>query len=135
MEVHTAVKTLTDHFIANYLATPVEFDNGPVQPLDEPHVKFTVQVGNSQPNLDSKYKRTVGVVIVRVMVPKGAGDLIGWQIANSVRAALELRTVGGVSLTSADYINAGLLGDQLEQDAGWYQINVNVPFWFDHVVM
>lgn len=135
MLVDTAVKTLADHFISQFSAVPIEFDNGPVSPLDEPHVKFTVQVGKSQPNLDSTYKRTVGVVIVRVMIPKGAGDLIGWQIAKSVVAALELRTVGGISLTSADYVNAGLLGDQLEEDAGWYQINVNVPFWFDHIVM
>lgn len=135
MLVDAAVKALCDHFIATYNSSAIEFDNGPVRPLDDPHVKFTVQVGRSQPNLDSTYKRTVGVVIVRVMIPKGAGDLIGWSLAKSVAAALELRTVSGISLTSADFVNAGLLGDQLEEDAGWYQINVNVPFWFDHIVV
>lgn len=128
------VRTLQQHFSATFTEASVVFDNAPISDQNSAFVHFSVQVGESQPNLDSTFVRTVGVAFAVIKVPKGLGDLVAWDLAEKAAAVLELRTVGSIRLTSAGFLNAGIVGDSLQEDSGWYQINVTVPFWFEHYV-
>ena len=128
-----AVRSLQQHFEAQFTACDKAYDNEPAGIARlEAYAKMTIQVGDSTPNLDSTYKRTMGMVIVQIRVPKGLGDIRAWDLAATAAQVMELRTVGGVRLTSAGFANAGLIGETTEQDSGWFVINVNVPFWFEH---
>lgn len=126
-----AVQAISNRFSANFTAAPIVFENGPPVEMVNPHVRLSVQAGDSMPSLDSGYERTTGIVYVQVLVPKGLGDLRAWNIAEAAAAVLRYQTFDGVRLTSATFTNVGILGDALEQDAGWHQVNVSVPFWIE----
>lgn len=128
-----AVRSIQQHFEASFTACDKAYDNEPAGIARvEPYAKLSIQVGDSNPNVDSTWKRTVGLAVVQIRVPKGLGDIRAWDLAATAASVLELRTIGGVRLTSAGFANAGLIGESTEQDSGWYVINVNVPFWFEH---
>lgn len=138
MNAPQAIRALEQYFVANYSATPIEMPNGPAVERTEPFIRLTVQVGDSMPNLDSTFKRTVGRVSAQALVPKGGGNLRAWDMAHAAANVLEFKQVGSgsskVRLTSASFLDAGLVGDALQIDADFYQVNVSVPFWFEEYV-
>lgn len=130
--VAQAVKSIQQRFAANFSASEIAYDNEPPTERDEPFVRFSIQVGPTNPNLDSGFERTTGVVFISAIVPKGRGDIEAWSLAEQCALVLKYKTFDGVRLTSADFTNVGILGDALEQDSGWFQINVSIPFWFEN---
>lgn len=126
-----AVRAIQQQFAASFVATQIAYDNEPVVERSEPYVRITINFGETSPNLDSSYERSRGIVWLIVRVPKGRGDLIAWDLAEQCAAALRYKTFSGVRLTSADTTNVGILGDALEQDSSWFQINVTIPFWIE----
>ncbi len=135
MEIDQVQIALEQYFATNFVGWPIEFENDPIVARSDPYVRFSVQWGPSMPSLDSSYKRMTGVAYAVCRTPKGTGSILPTQMANAAAKVLELRQVGGVNLSSADVTNLGLLGDQLQIDAGWTQMNVAVPFWFDSYVV
>ena len=130
-ELDQAVVLIQKQISSNWTETPILFDNDPVTNQEDPHLRVSCQIGETQPNLDSSFERTRGIAFLQVIVPKGRGDLVAWGIAKRAAKLLKYKTLGGVRLTSASFTNVGILGDALEQDSGWFQINVSVPFWFE----
>lgn len=135
MKADEAVAAIQQYFAANWATTQVAYGNEPPVERVEPFIRLSVQVGDSMPNLDSTYTRTVGLAMISARVPKGAGDLSAWTLAQNAADVIQLKSIGTVPnkirLTSAGFVDAGIIGDALETDAGWYQVNANVPFWFE----
>jgi hypothetical protein len=126
-----AATAIAARFGANFSAAPIAYENEPPTQRVDPHVRLSVQAGEPTPSLDSGYERTRGVVFIQCLVPKGKGDLLAWNIAEQAAAVFRYATFDGVRMTSASFTNVGILGDALEQDAGWHQVNVSVPFWIE----
>jgi hypothetical protein len=127
-----AIKAIQQQFAAGFSGAQIAYDNEPPVERDAEFVRLSIQLGNSTPNLDSSFERTTGVAFISAIVPKGVGDIRAWALAKDAADVLRYKTFGGVRLTSASYTNVGIIGDALEQDSGWYQINVSIPFWFEH---
>ena len=126
-----ATQQICDYLVANYAAAPLAFDNEPPIQRTDPYVRVSVLIGDSQANLDSTFKRTVGVLMLTARVLKGSGNLRALSLAEQAANIIELRTVGGVRLQTATYMNFGIVGDALEVDAGWHQVVASIPFWFE----
>jgi hypothetical protein len=125
-------KKFKTDFEASTPGVAIEFDNDPSVARVDPYVKLTIQVGPTNPSLDSGFERTTGIAMVLARVPKGNGDILAWSIAEQAALVLKYKTFDGVRLTSADFTNVGILGDALEIDTGWFQINVVVPWWIEN---
>lgn len=127
-----AVREIQKKFASDFTLCQIAYDNEPVAERVNSFVRISVNMGPGNPNLDSSFERTTGIVFLQAIVPKGRGDLEAWSLAETAAEVLTYKTFSGVRLTSADYTNVGLLGDALQQDSGWYQINVAIPFWIEH---
>lgn len=92
----------------------------------EPWVALFVQPATGRQVEVGGRDRYTGTIIVQVFVPQGDGDGEAWAIADAVKEALGRGTHDGVLYRSGYVDNVG--GD----GRGWHQLNVNVPFQFEH---
>jgi len=71
--------------------------------------------------------RRVGVVIVQIFVPAGGGDGVARELADSVAAIYQGRTVNGVIFRGTGLTRVGA-------DGAWVQYNASTPYQADDLV-
>lgn len=131
IEIDEAVKKIEQYVKAHFTDAPLAYDNEPAIQRTAPYVRLAIRFGDAEPNFDSTFERRVGVAMAVVRVPRGMGSILPHTLARKVARVLNYRSIDGVRLSAANFVDAGIVGENLDQDAGWYQVNVNVPFFIE----
>lgn len=125
-------KHLSENF-DEVAATAIAWDNVKFQPtIGTPWVRFSIQ-GNisnfvSIGGVNVKTRR-LGLLFAQVFIPEGTGTLRANQIADAVKTVVEATQLAtGENFKAATQIEIG------NSSAGWYQVNVSVPFHYDEQV-
>lgn len=92
-------------------------------------VRLSIQYNNSNyvSTGASQRVRRFGIVFLQIFVAEDTETLLASQIADNAVAVFETRLLNGVVFESPNVTNAS-------NDAGWYQLNIAIPFYFDDIV-
>lgn len=125
-EFAATVKSIEEHFRAQYTETPVEWENAaPFNSNGARFVRFVVrEAGRQQIALpqSSRSTRLVGVVMAQVLVPRNEGTRKAREIADLIAGLFDKQKVGNVQFREAEARPIGATGQ-------WWQMNVSVPFF------
>lgn len=127
-------QTIRERFNAEW---PVEqpgipFSFGDVEynpPDDEPWVRVNTLSGAQTQVSMGKLRRfrRVGIVVVQIFVPAGSGDGTARELADSVSAIYQGRTVNGVIFRGTGLTRVGV-------DGAWVQYNASTPYQADDLI-
>jgi len=131
----TDAQTIRQRFDTEWpLAQPgVRYTFGDVEfspPENEAWVQLHILSGEQRQVSMGKYRRfrRIGVVMVQIFVPAGSGDGEARELADSVTAIFEGRTVNGVIFRGTGLNRVGVTGS-------WVQWNAATPYQADSLVL
>jgi len=116
-------------------AFPVQYDNVSenafVKPDDSKWARFHIMAGQgAQLTLGAtKDHRFPGVAVVQIFIPQGQGDKEAHEIADVIKTYFMSTSDSGVT-----YRTPYELPGRSDTDTGEWQVNVNIPFYFDEIV-
>lgn len=126
--------TIRQRFNAEWpIAQPsVPFSFGDVEynpPDDESWVRVSTLSGAQTQVSMGKLRRfrRVGLVVVQIFVPAGSGDGTARELADSVAAIYQGRTVNGVIFRGTGLTRVGI-------DGAWVQYNASTPYQADDLI-
>lgn len=134
MDFETAMNVVRSRFqteVVNLEANglPTHYDNDGTfeKPQDGARfVRFNILlVGTFQVETGASNRyRTTGLAVVQVFLPIGKGDKKNWILVDKIVAAFRGAEDTGVQFKTPSPLPVG-------RDGGYYQVNVELPFYFD----
>lgn len=116
---------LEQHVSSNFTTTPVQFENAPAPVNSGEWVAVSTVFGGAALQAiggSVMESQEDGIVFFRVFVPDGAGSLRARQVADALVALMSNQFLSDAYFYQAYAVQAG------DRD-GYYQINVNAPFY------
>lgn len=134
MSWDTAHNTINSRFktqVADAQSVTTFYDNFPSDPpTGTTWVRWNVRPGialqTAFAGANSGRHRHPGLAIAQIFVPLESGTQASVQLADVIKAAFRAVTVAGV-VFQTPYIT------MVGKSEGWWQTNVNCPFYFDEV--
>ncbi len=106
----------------------VLYDNAPTQkPENKKWVRFTILPGESfQVSIGTNNKRFrhPGVAMVQIFTLVESGDQTALDLADKIQKKFRSQTTDGVTYRTPSIVVVG-------RNEGWYQVNINCPFFQD----
>ena len=131
--LHNACRSRWDTEVGTPNSLATLYDNAPEpsggQPTNARWARFIVRPGErfqSQIGGASNDYRTPGVCLVQLFAPLEEGDGFLIELVDLIDTAFRAITVGGITFRAPYTAFRGRM-----PDSDWWQINVNLPFFYD----
>jgi hypothetical protein len=122
---------LEEYLKLNFAGVELVYENmkSPAPELFDEWARIVVMFGDSKRmQIGGRGYRHPGLLIVQVFIREGIGINRGVELADTVRGLLMDQVIAGVNLQVPSVIKVPVA------DAGWHQLQVVTPFYFDEVI-
>jgi hypothetical protein len=116
---------------ANMAGLQLVFENmkSPSAEVYDEWLRFTIQFGDSRRmQIGSGGYRHPGMIMAQIFTKEGVGINRGVELADLVNSMLRDQVISGVNVWVPKVIKVPVA------DAGWHQVQVAAPFYFDEVI-
>lgn len=91
-------------------------------------VDFLVATGIQKSLGQTKVVRYIGRLVILICVKEGTGTAVALSMADTLAAGLQMTSFSGLMTEAA-------MPDRSFTEDGWYYQPLQVPFWFDDIVV
>lgn len=131
------VLEVQEPIIGSPSSIPVQFDNAPT--INKANVDIWVEFNilpddSNQVSMGRKNRhRNFGLAIMRFCIKLNKGDQRIIQLASDAKEAFLSKTENRITYRTPRFNRVGTLNNKTSEPNSWYQVNVECPYYFDHI--